>query len=226
MTIENIDTSKFLVDPRKTSFIKTLIKSSIVFDIEIKGVSQIKALTYLILMYDKESYFRKEIKNFLQRKYEAGITSGFALDGEDHFIKEAEDMMLGGNESFNRAVTQYVSMQHSLEYAKLVVYEINFYKLIKDSFSSFDKKGDTKKLIDSISAEINELEEVLFGGKEAINMRRALYEGTARSRLNLRPEDIHEEYAINKLRHLSPWGNHDLSTATEVNFVGDEVPKE
>jgi hypothetical protein len=226
MKLDQIDTSRFLEDPKKHFFIEKLIERSKIFNFKIPRVSHKKALIYLVLMYDKESYFRKSIPNFLQRKYEAGITAGFKLQDNNEFSSETEEVMLGFNDDFNRAVVEYVSIFYNLEYAKLIVYELNYYKIIKDSFTKFDIKGNMKNMLDKMSNEISELEEKIFGGQEAINMRKALYEGTARSRLKLRPEDMIDEFAINKLRHLSPWGDYNLDSANVVKFVGDHVPKE
>lgn len=224
MTLDQIDTSKFLVDPKSKDFVKSMHELSDVFDFKLYKANQKKFLVYLTLVYDKESYFRKDVKNFIQRKYEAAVCADLRLNEDGHFAREVEDVIVGQNSEFNRAIVQYVSMQFNLEYAKIVVYEFNLYKKIQESFSKFDDKGLMKNLIDDLSNDISELEKKVFGGEEVTNVRKALYEGTNKSRLNLRPEEMLEEYAINKLRHLSPWGNYDLDQI-QVNFVGDEIPK-
>lgn len=226
MDIKNIDTSKFLEDPQKRDFVKNMESRSSAFVFDISSVDYKKSLIYITLMYDKESYFRKGISNYLERKYEAGITAGFVLQPDNQFAKPVESALIGNRDEFNRAIIQYISLQYDLEYAKLVVYELEYYKLLMRAMKEMDRKGDTKKQIDSINNEIRELEKKIFGGEEVINVRKALYEGTARTRLRLRPEDMNDEYAINKLTNLSPWGDYNLDIANVVNFAGDETPKE
>jgi hypothetical protein len=225
MTLDQVDTSRFLVDPKKKNFIDEMVKLSNIFDFSVRGIGHKKLLIYITLMYDMWSYFRRDVKSFPQRKYEAAVCAGFALKEDGTFDDKIERVLVGSDDDFNKAVVQYVSLHYNLEYAKLVIYEYNYYKLIHKSFSQFDDRGNMRKLIDDLSNDINALEVKIFGGEETMSARKALYEGTSRSRLNLRPEQMVEEFAINKLRHLSPWGNYDLSRAAEVNFVGDSLPK-
>ena len=224
MILKDIDTTKFLVDPKSKAFIQDLLDISKIFDLKINGVSRKKILVWMALVYDKESYFRKDVKNFHQRKYEAGVCAGFKLKEDNTFDERIEKVMVGESDDFNRCVVQYVTMHFNLEYAKLVIFEYNFYKLWQRSLAKFDDQGKMKTLMDELGDSINELEVKLFGGQETMNAIRALYEGTARSKLNLRPEQMESEYNANKLLGLNPWG--DYVPSTEVNFVGDEIPKD
>jgi hypothetical protein len=223
MTLNDIDTSKFLEDPKSQSFVENMIKRSKVFDLHIAKLKQKTILTYLVLVYDKESYFRKDIKSYLERKYKAGILVGFHMS-DGRFDKEVEEVLIGENEDFNRALVQYISLQYDVEYGRLVVYEHNYYKMLDTAIKKWDDKGNLKSLIEDTANDIRKLEIAIFGGEEIINTKRALYEGTAQTGLRIRPEDIVERISMNQLEDLSPWGNYNLSSANVVKFVGDKQP--
>jgi len=222
MNLKDLNTTKFLVDPNNQAFVRKMIALSHDFDFLIPRVDKKKALRWLVLMYDKNSYFRKDINNFLQRMYEAGVTAGFSRDGEGKFSKDVENFMIGENDDFNKAVTRYLIAQYNVEYVKLVAYDFNYYKLYKASIKSWDK--DMKKLMDDMMDDINELHEKLYGFDAPENMRKALYERTDASKLDIRPEAMAEKFMMNGLIDLNQWGDYDL-TQVGVNFVGDELPK-
>jgi len=230
MLLKDIDTSKFLVNPKNPEFKQEMIKLSNVFDFSwggpnrLKAVSHTKALTYIALVYDKNSYFRKDIKKYLQRKYMAGEVAGFVIK-EDGTFKEGavENALIGENEYFNKAVIQYAVLQYDIEYAKLVVYELNLHKLLLEAMNAWDKKGDAQKQIETLSSEIAALELKIFGGEETLTARKALYEGTARTRVKLRPEDVQKTSKIRALQDWSPYGKDYIPEM--IKFVGDKTPK-
>jgi hypothetical protein len=224
MKLDDIDTSRFLEDPKKNLFVERMIARSPVFNLEIPRVNKKKLLVYLVLTYDKESYFRKDIKSYLERKYNAGIAAGFSVT-DNTFGKEVEDVLVGENDKFNRALIQYVSLQYDIEYGRLIVYELNYYKMLEQSIKKWDERGNLKSLIEGTAGDIRKLEADIFGGEEVLNVRKALYEGTAQSRLRFRPEDIAEGIIMNQLKDLSPWGDYNLDFANVVTFVGDKEPK-
>jgi len=224
MTLNDIDTSRFLCNPRKADFVENMKNMSNVFDLNISRVNTKKLLIYIALMYDKESYCRKEIKRYLERKTKSAILAGFVLNDDGMFSREVENVLVGQNNSFNKAVVQYAVLQFDIEYAKLVVYELNLHKLLISSMGKWDDKGNAKKQMDDLSAEIAGLELKIFGGEEVLSMRKALYEGTTRTRTKLKPEDVLDEYKIHQLKDWSPYGKgYEIENIT---FVGDQLPKE
>ena len=225
MNLEDINTSKFLVDPKSDHFVDKMKKLSDVFDLDMSDFSIRKGLTYITLMYDKNSYFRKEIRDFMNRKFEAGMAAGFKLQENKMFPRKVEECMIGVHPSFNQAIIQYAAMQYDMKFIKLISYELNFYKLARDSFMEYDDIGKIKKTMDELSNDIERLQVEIFGGKETDDLIRMLYQGTASIRLRLRPEDMVDEFGINKLRYMTPWGNYNLDNANVVNFVGDKIPK-
>jgi hypothetical protein len=221
MTLD-IDTSRFLVDPQSKTFLKDMKALSDVFDME----STRKALIYITLMYDKESYYRKEIGNLMDRKFACGEAAGFPLQDNERFNEIVEEAMLGKHASFNKAVVQYAAMQYDLKFIKLISYELNFYRFNTTYMSIGDKDGKIKRQINELEVEITALQREIFGGDETKDLLKALYQGTAASRLRIDPEGSMDEFSVNRLAYTTPWGNYKLDKANVVNFVGDSVPKD
>jgi len=228
MDLKNLDTSKFRFDPKKPSFEEDLIKESKVFDLSLKGVNRKKALIYIVLMWDINSEIVRSGKEYVVRKYEAGTAAGFNLHEVDSstgkrlvFSKTAEDLFIGENDRFNKAVIQYVSLMHSPEYTRLVVVTHHYNKMASESLKSMSDKDNTfmRNMLD----DINTLEQKLFGGEEVFNVKKALYEGTGRTLVKLRPEDEVDEFAINGLRFWSPYSDY---MPEPLHFVGDKVPED
>lgn len=224
MNLKDINTSRFLADPNKDDFVDRMTEMSPVFNFNISRVNHKKALTYIALMYDKESYFRKDIKRYLERKYKSGIAAGFSVDDDGTFHEKAvEKMLLGGFDDFNKAVVQYAVLQYDLDYARLVVFELNLHKFLLKAMTKMDEKGDLKKQMDALTKDINDIEKRIFGGDETINMRKALYEGTSQTRLRLRPEDALDEFKVTGLADWSPYGKGYKPEG--IKFVGDTIPE-
>lgn len=228
MELKHLDTSKFRFDPKKPTFEEDLIKESKVFDLSLKGINRKKALTYIVLMWDINSEILRSGKDYIVRKYESATAAGFNLHEVDTstgkrmvFSKAAEDLFVGENEHFNKAVIQYVSFMHSLEYIRYVVLTYQYNKLAQESLKSMSDKDNTfmRNMLD----DMRELEKGLFSDEEVKSVRKSLYEGTSRTLLKLRPEDEVDEYAING---LADWGPYSDYIPNKLYFVGDEIPKE
>jgi len=176
MNLESIDTSRFLVDPKQRDFVDKMKSLSPVFDFSIKNSSQTKVLTYITLAYDKNSYFVREIKSFMRRKFEVAVASGFKLDTNKKLSQFVEELITGKHKAFNRAVTRYVILQNDIEYSRLMLYDYAFYKIFYASFDTFDSQGKTKKLLDDLASDIELLQKKLFNGDEVKSIVSALYE--------------------------------------------------
>jgi len=222
MELKDVDTSKFLENPKKEDFVDRMIKRSPVFNLNINRVNTKKVLTYLTLVYDKESYFRRDIKSYGSRKTQAGITAGFSLRKTSDFDPYVEKAMLGENPSFNKALVQYLALLFDIEYTRLIIYELNYYKKAESATQSLNDKDKT--LFDKLALDMRQLEVDIFGGEETISARKALYEGTAQTRNNLRIEDKNKEYKLNGLHDSSPYGK--LYFQTFPTFAGDKPPRD
>ena len=73
MQLKDIDTRKFLINPKQKGFESMMLALSPVFHFKIDKVSRKKALTYLTLMYDKNSEIRRDVGEYAQRKYIASL---------------------------------------------------------------------------------------------------------------------------------------------------------
>ena len=74
MELKHITTTKFIADPKKGGFVRQMTDLNPVFDIRI--VDKRKWLTYLTLMYDPRSEIRRNVRDYMNRKYDAAIISG------------------------------------------------------------------------------------------------------------------------------------------------------
>ena len=216
MELKLLSTNKLLFNVKEKGFAKKMIERSPVFDF-----NDDKILIYIVLVYDLNSEIRRNIKEYLRRKTEAGEAAGFLRDEKTGFFeKRIEDMMVGENDQFNKAVVQYTSWMFERNYKHLVVLEFNYHKLAIESMKKWDSKSNT--LIMDMKNEMDVIEKGLFGGEEVMNMRRALYEGTDRTRLRLRKENEIDEFELNGLTDWSPYGDYK---PYKLTFVGDVIPK-
>jgi hypothetical protein len=214
MNLDKITVKGLLFNPKEKDFDKSMIKRSEVFNFKDERIN-----AYIILAYDLQSEFRRNISEYLRRKTEVGDIVGFKrING--YFEKKIEDMLVGQNEQFNKAVVQYVSWMFDREYKHLVVLEFNYVKLALRSFTEWDTK--INELMTDMKKEMEVIETKLFGGEEVTNMRKALYSGTERTRLRIRVEDVLDEFKINGLEDWSPYGDYKPEP---IKFVGDKIPK-
>jgi hypothetical protein len=218
-TLSKINTSRFIFDPKKNGFELEMVDRSYVFDLESERKQW---LTYITVVYDLNSEIRRNTREYNQRKIEGAQIAGFNMvDGE--FQKGVEDVLLGKNEDFNRAVVQYVYYNYNNDYKLLYVLEESYNRAIFDQGSKLKvvSEKDRKNLTET-KLQIEELEERLFGGHETLDMRKALYEGTENIRTRmLRKEGEMEEYEINGLDGFSPYGKY---RPEKLTFVGDRIP--
>lgn len=215
-----MDTHKFLINPKGKDFPNDMLAMSPAFNFKIDKVNQRKALAYLTYMYDKESDIRKSGEEYAQRKYRAGIEAGFLVGEDNKFAKDVEDAMLGHKGKFNKALIQYVSMMYDNDYKYLVILEHNYNKKLLEALSSNIDDKD-KKLINDMREQIITIEAEIFGGSD-VNLRKALYEGTSRTRDILRPENVTDEFAQNGLIAWCPYPNY---VQGGVKFISDGVPE-
>jgi hypothetical protein len=215
MELKLLSTNKLLFNVKEKDFASKMIKRSAVFDFKDE-----KILIYIVLVYDLNSEIRRNIKEYLRRKTEAGEAAGFKRDEKTGFFeKKIEDMMVGENDQFNKAVIQYTSWMYERDFKHLVVLEFNYHKLAIESMQKWDSKSNT--LMMDMKNEMQIIEDKLFGGEEVMNMRRALYEGTDRTRLRLRKENEIDEFELNGLVDWSPYGDYKPEL---IKFGGDHIP--
>jgi hypothetical protein len=218
MELKNINTSKFIFDPKAEDFEQSMIAKSEIFNLK---KSRKKYLTYITLLYDPQSELRRNNKDYYNRKFECGKLAGFELK-EGSFDKEVESTFMGDNDSFNRAVVQYIYYSFNNDYKLLFILEEQYNNAMRDYFkiSEFDEKS--RKLLTTMKDQIEELETKIFGGTETINTRKALYAGLDSTRERLpRKENELIEFEENGLVDYSP---HPGYFPEKLKFIGDKIP--
>ena len=156
------------------------------------GVSKKEVITYIILLYDMNTQLRREVPYLNQRKIIAAELAGFKKNKDGKFKKEYEDVMLGLNGTTEAAISKYIRLFANPKYISLVYY----WSILSAEFFNISSSTESKDFkntianIEKLEAKINDHTQVLFGGDETMNIRRALYESVEKENLKLRPEDI------------------------------------
>jgi hypothetical protein len=214
-----IDIPKYYYDPFDENLTNKLSKYD-EFN-EDFGVDKSKTLKYIILMYDMQSDLRLEVRDFWERKRVAAMIAGFKFKPRlKEFDEQVEKMLLGDNAAVNNAITKYVMLFGSQQYAALVVYHTMLvFEVQKTLRGSYTK--DTVKNVDHIRKEIDKITDELYGGKETINAKKALYSRIEKDRRAEKPEDIIKR--INEgdsLSEFSPYGED--YEVDKMKFKGDK----
>lgn len=221
MKFEDLNTTRFLFDPKKPNFV-TGMEKRVPFQFNVDKVNKEKALTYLVLMYDPRSELW-EIGSYGPRKKEAAIMAGFDINkNTGRFSQAVENMVLGGHKGFNRAIMEYCHMASGTDMVSLAVYELVHVKASADILTTYDK--NSTDLIEKLRKNILELKQRIFGTPNPDELWEALYERLEKERLDLRPETLVEKMKEDGLKGLNPYGEE-----YEINpivFAGEKLPKE
>ncbi|MBN1683739.1 hypothetical protein JW865_09340 [Candidatus Bathyarchaeota archaeon] len=219
MELRHITTSKFIFNPKKPEFEQQMIDRSNVFDLKWRRKDW---LTYITIVYDLNSELRRNTREYIQRKVDGAKIAGFEMKNGS-FDKRVENILLGENEEFNRAVVEYVYYNFNNDYKLLYILEESYNKAIRDQGSKLQVLGDKdRKNLTETKIQIEGLEQVLFGGVETINMKKALYEGTEAARTRLRREDEMKMFEENG---LDPWNPFPGYKVEKLECVGDKIPR-
>lgn len=218
MDKSELDLSLFLYSPFDKKTV-TKLEQYDEFKVDF-GVDKAKFISYVILLFDFNTPLRKEVQLFYRRKAEAAIMAGFKI-AKGRFDKEVEDMLIGENKECNIAISRYLSLFGLPEYMELMGLEsmLAFEMQNALKFSESQDFQVTRKNMKELTERINELTLVLFGGKEALEARKALYEFTEKDRLRIRPEHIAEDLEAGKpiLDGYNPYGEYKPSKLKFTN---------
>lgn len=217
----SIERSKYLVDPLDDNILDKLKKHD---EFNEKFTTD-KEYTcrYIVLMYDMNSSLRLDVRDFWERKRVAASIAGFTIDnrrkGGGGFDPTVENMLLGEDVAVNNAITKYILLFGIPEYAALIIYETMLVFEVQKTLKNIYTK-DTPKIIDFIKGQIKELTEELYGGKEVLNARKALYSRIERERAYEKPEEIIKR--INEgdtLKDFSPYEGYEPQ---KMKFLDDK----
>ena len=182
------------------------------------GVDRLKLFRYVVLMYDMNSPLRLEYPDFWERKKVACVHVGFRSDKKGMFDKNVEAVLIGENNYVNLAVTKYVMLHGLPEYSALIAYQSGMYFEVLKTLRGTINPTITKN-IEFIRIKIKELTEILYGGGETLNARRALYSGIEKDRFPLPDDVIKRLNQGDSLDDYNPYGDYKVD---KITFKGDE----
>ena len=182
------------------------------------GVDKLKLFRYVVLMYDMNSPLRLEYPDFWERKKVACVHVGFRSDKKGMFDKNVEAVLIGENNYVNLAVTKYVMLHGLPEYSALIAYQSGMYFEVLKTLRGTINPTITKN-IEFIRIKIKELTEILYGGGETLNARRALYSGIEKDRFPLPDDVIKRLNQGDSLDDYNPYGDYKVD---KITFKGDE----
>lgn len=221
MHLNELNTKYFIYDPNANNFMKKICALE-EFTFKVEGIDKKKICTYIALMCDQESDIRKNYSHYGKRKFMGGQCAGFTVHESGRFSRPVEDIMVGKNKDVNKAVVKYLSLSYDPYFVRHSVFQTLLYAATEDILS-----GDTKlipvaeKLVDKLRKE----EEFIFGGNEVRDMRKALYEESAKRDLHMRPEDIAE--GLTNDDDFNDFSKYGIDYKVEdLHFIGDGPPEE
>lgn len=217
MTLDEINTEDFLFNPKTKRFVENMTKYK-VFDIPTSHLKQKNALTYVSVLYDKNSELRKLESDLWIRKCKAALVANFRLMDDNKFGSSVEEMMRGDIYYINKAILAYVALQFDSEFQAYIKYEeelYNYYGKPLDK-NSFD-------LIEKIRGAMIALRDQMFGGDDSRKLRKAINALARVSNDELMPEDVVKKYGIDGLHD---WGQYGKRYRVEkLKFIGNVEPK-
>jgi hypothetical protein len=206
MNKDNINRERYLFDPFDDAKLNKLRQ----YD-EFKAIpAKFKGgsiLCYLVLAYDLNSDLRKEYPSRPQQKYQAAILAGFNLT-DKKFDSGVEELILGNNYDFDKALVKYLSLFGRVELMALEAYYLQLNQEMKLIITGEAEKKNTDN-VEVLYKRINDLTKILFFGEETITARKALYDFIAQpNSIRPSPENIAEmlEKGVNPLEGTTPYG--------------------
>lgn len=221
MVLEDLNTSKFLFDPKSYGFMSKLEKmDEFKFDPP-KGINKYYLCIYITLMCDPQSDIRRTYSHYGTRKRESALCAGFKLGKNERFTQALEDIFIGYNENFNKAFVKYLSLSYDPEFVRINIFQRLLYaSLLKVS------EGDQQaiKIADSLTDKLKSEEKHVFDGDESQNMRKELYQGSLLKELGIKPEDI--AFKLSEGDALKEFSKYGIKyEVDEMKFLGDVKPE-
>lgn len=218
--LEDLDTSGFFVDPKIPNFTSVLERKNKAFSFDPEaGLHKSKILRYIALMYDPSSELRQNIPHLPSRKRICAIIAGFEVI-ERKFSGQVEDMLLGKYRKINRAIVAYCFLSNNIYVVAHAAFQDMYFRAVAQSFESFDK--ETIANLQSIQDKLIKNEEMIFGGKEVLEMRESLYSFTSEIDNTIIPERIVKQLEEGKeLPNPYP----DSYIPKNLKYVGVEPPE-
>lgn len=227
-SLKDIETSKFLVDPKDSNFVQKF-NNKISFFKEVQELNGVeyqidkkKVCTYIALAYDVNG-LRKEIPEGHRVKREAGIAAEFPTTKDKRFEEAYENVILGKFDSVAFAIARYTAKQNNAEYTALVSYIEMLEAAQRESFNSVDQ--NLYKLIKGLHVDITESTNKLLSENEPVDILNALYSDIETQRTNLRAENIADKLSNGKhpLDGYSPYEDNGKSYhPSKMRYISKE----
>ena len=218
MNIKDLDTSKFLYDPKKPSELKRLREESPEFaelptlEGDRVRLDQDALNRYVVLMYDKESQLRREYPKIRQRKAAAAQYAGFNLNKKREFRREVEQMLIGQIPEVNRMIVKYVLKYNDPDQLALEMYYEMYQRQVALMLQGIADPSDYKKIhevSEKLRTSIAELSEKTLGGQDEASIIKELYADLENLRESMMPEYIADKLAKGEELGYNPYGGYE-----------------
>lgn len=223
ITLDELDTSKFLVDPKSQTFNARLKKKHKNFMLELEaGLPEVRVLKYIALMYDPASELRNNIPHLPSRKRICAKAVGFEIINRK-FSQQVENMLCGEYKQVNRAIVSYCFLTNNIYVVAHSAYQDMYFRALSDSFQGYDK--DTIKNIQDLQDKLIKNEQMIFGGEEVMKLKEALYAFTSKIDNDIIPEKIVARLEKgDALNDFNPYP--DGYIPNKITYAGVELPGE
>lgn len=153
-----------------------------------------KAISYMILVWDPGCReWQKQYTRYTDLKRESALKAGFELNEDHRFDPDVEDMLVGNNPGFNRAVIRYLYLLAIPELPALAAHRELQSAELEAAFNPNTDAKERKEIrinVDAGTARIAEYEAKIFGSQEVEAVRTALYAHMEFLKTQLRPEHV------------------------------------
>jgi len=223
MKLENLDTSRFLYDPKNRQSYMRLTRYQ-EFKKEPLGVSIDRIIQYVILMYDPANVVIEQQFPYLpQRKMEVAKLTGLIWRGKP-LTEGVEDMLIGKSPQVNGMIMRYLQLFNNPDIEMLAAYKEIFAALNKAVFSGDMETKMYNSLISNIervNGLITSLMDRILNGKDETRLRADLYMSVEGHGLGVRPEDIAEKLKRGEepFPDINPYGDYKPD---KLKFIGDK----
>ena len=223
-----MDFSKCLYDPTKGKVADKMREDMPEFDESLEDMERFRTqiCRYIVMMYDVESPLRKIYPDINHRRREAALLAGFELNPSKEIPKKVLSILVGENPVTTNMIMAYLMRIGIPELVSLEATQAMFEEVTKRMVSKQAEKEDMeqhRKLLKDIKS----LEEEVFRGKEAADIKRALYKGMETARKAWKPEDVAKKKRLNPqdtLEEGNPYSRGIGYMIEPMKFLGDEEP--
>lgn len=229
MTLKDVDCSRLSFDIYSDTFIEDLKEKIPEFN-EYEGkIAELSVFRWVVLLYDMRTPLLREIDDYYVRLYTVASMVGFPKT-KDEFLPEAEEIVIGKNDSVNNMIVAYTAYMGVPEFQYLMAYQALF---ASEYVKVLKGKGgkDSDKILENASGKVTKFTRAIFGSgdyDEYSQRRQALYQKVERSKLELRPEKIIRRLMEDgKLpEEFNQYGDYQVDIHEDIKFKGDHATEE